>query len=631
MCGIAGIFDNNSKKSSESLTKGLQMMLDAIKHRGPDDRGEKKIGPKNGINIYLGHQRLSIIDPSQGGHQPMSNNDSTLWISTNSEIYNDRELKDDLEHEYNFRSKSDTEVLLRSYEVWGLDCLKKIRGMFAFAIWDDINNKLILARDRIGIKPLYYFSKNNIFMFSSELRSILASKIDKPSINPTGIFQYLSYGRVGSIDSILDSIIELPPGHFLVADKNGIKVQKYWDPFNENKLEQSQTKIVQRIGSCLDEIARQHLVSDVSIGAFLSGGIDSSAVVSMLTANTSAPIRTISVTFQDKYYDESKYSSLIANHLGTNHHELLLSERDLIENLSPALASMDQPTVDGINTYMVSQAAKNMGLKVALSGLGGDELFAGYNSFSLVPRLNKIKNILNSLPSGLRKQLSNLVSNLIPPSDKSTKLNHLIKERYNGAHVYFLFRSLFCEQELGNLFSDPLILKKEITKNLNHTQELIDSHSRLSTVDLVSYLEMTQYMATTLLRDTDMMSMAHGLEIRVPLLDHKLVELMFSVPSNIKIKQGIPKHLLVNSLTRKLPELIVRRKKMGFTLPFEVWMRGEMRPEIESVLLSRSEKLPDFISQDGVEKIWSNFLGKRCSWSRPWSLYVLKKWIDKNL
>ena len=631
MCGIAGIFDNNSKKSSESLTKGLQMMLDAIKHRGPDDRGEKKIGPKNGINIYLGHQRLSIIDPSQGGHQPMSNKDSTLWISTNSEIYNYRELKDDLEHEYNFRSKSDTEVLLRSYEVWGLDCLKKIRGMFAFAIWDDTNNKLILARDRIGIKPLYYFSKNNIFIFSSELRAILASKIDKPGINPTGIFQYLSYGRMGSIDSILDSIMELPPGHFLVADKHGIKVQKYWDPFSENKLEQSPTKIVQQIGSCLDEVARQHLVSDAPIGAFLSGGIDSSAVVSMITSNTHTPIQTISVTFQDKDYDESKYSSLFADRLGTKHHELLLSERDLIENLSPALASMDQPTVDGINTYMISQAAKNMGLKVALSGLGGDELFAGYNSFSLVPRLNKIKKILNSLPTGLRKQLSNLASRLMPPSDKSAKLNHLIKGQYNGAHVYFLFRSLFCEQELGSLFSDPLILKKEITKNLNHTQELIDSHSELSPVDLVSYLEMTHYMSTTLLRDTDMMSMAHGLEIRVPLLDHKLVELMFSIPSNMKIKQGIPKPLLVNSLTRKLPEFIVRRKKMGFTLPFEVWMRGEMRPEIESVLLSRSEKLPDFISQDGVKKIWSNFLDKRCSWSRPWSLYVLKKWIDKNL
>jgi len=251
MCGIAGIFDNNSKKPSESLAKGLQMMLNAIKHRGPDDRGQKRITSKNGINIYLGHQRLSIIDTSNGGHQPMSNNESTIWISTNSEIYNYSELKDELENKYEFRSKSDTEVLLRSYEVWGIDCLKKIRGMFAFAIWDGTNNKLILARDRIGIKPLYYFSKNNILIFSSELRAILASKIDKPSINPTGLFQYLSYGRVGSFESILDSIMELPAGHFLVADKHGIKIQKYWDPISENKLEQPTTKIVQRIGSCL--------------------------------------------------------------------------------------------------------------------------------------------------------------------------------------------------------------------------------------------------------------------------------------------------------------------------------------------------------------------------------------------
>jgi len=631
MCGIAGIFDNNSKRSPESLSKSFQMMLAAIKHRGPDDRGEKKFGPKNGINAYLGHQRLSIIDTGQGGHQPMSNNDSTLWISTNSEIYNYKELKDELEHNYNFRSQSDTEVLLRSYEAWGIDSLKKIRGMFAFAIWDNINNKLILARDRIGIKPLYYFSRNNIFIFSSELRAIVASKIVKPEINSTGIFNYLSYGRVGSIDSILDSIIELPPGHFLLADKNGIKVQKYWDPFNENKLEQSPTKIVQRIGSCLDEVARQHIISDVAIGAFLSGGIDSSAVVSMITANSPSPIQTLSVTFQDKDYDESKYSSIFSDHVGTKHHELLISERDLIKNLSPALASMDQPTVDGINTYMISQAAKNIGLKVALSGLGGDELFAGYNSFSLIPRLNKIEKILNSLPSRLRKQITYIATKLIPPSDKRTKLNHLIKGQYNGAHVYYLLRSLFCEQELGNLFSDPLILKKEITKNLNRTQELIDSHSSLSPLDLVSYLEMTHYMVTTLLRDTDMMSMAHGLEIRVPLLDHKLVELMFSIPSNIKIKKGIPKHLLVNSLSSKLPTFITQRKKMGFTFPFEVWMRGEMRTEIESVLLSRSEKLSNFISQDGVQKIWTNFLDKRCSWSRPWSLYVLKKWVDKNL
>ena len=631
MCGIAGILDNNSKTSPERVTKGFQMLLDALKHRGPDDRGEVRIKGKNGLNLNLGHQRLSIIDPSKAGHQPMTNNDSSIWISTNSEIYNYKELKHKLKNRYEFRSNSDTEVLLRSYETWGIDCLKHIRGMFAFAIWDSPNNKLLLARDRIGIKPLYYYSKNNIFMFSSELRAMVASKIDKPCLNPTGIFEYLAFGRVGSLESILDSIKELQPGHFLVADNNGIKINKYWDPFHESKLLESPTQIVKRIENCLNEVAQQHILSDVPIGAFLSGGIDSSALVSMISTNTPTPIKTIAVTFKNKSYDESKYSSLVANHFGTQHQELLLSEMDLIENLTPAIGSMDQPTVDGINTYMISKTAKNMGLKVALSGLGGDELFAGYNSFSIVPRLKKLQKILNYFSIDLRKQFSKLATNLMPSSDKITKLNHLIQGQYNGADVYFLFRSLFCEQELGSLFSDPFLLKNEISKNWQRTHELIDSQSQLSTVDTISYLEMTHYMNTTLLRDTDTMSMAHGLEIRVPLLDHKLIELMFSIPSNIKTKKGSPKPLLVNSLTNKLPKSIVQRKKMGFTLPFEHWMRGEMRSEIETVLLSPSEKLSNFISQDGVHKTWSNFLNKRCSWSRPWSLYVLKKWADKNL
>ncbi|SVC34019.1 uncharacterized protein METZ01_LOCUS286873, partial [marine metagenome] len=206
-----------------------------------------------------------------------------------------------------------------------------------------------------------------------------------------------------------------------------------------------------------------------------------------------------------------------------------------------------------------------------------------------------------------------------------------LRDQYNGAHIYFLIRSLFCEEELKLLFSNHVILESEIKKNLDFTQELVDSHSELSPVNLVSYLEMTQYMATTLLRDADTMSMAHGLEIRVPLLDHKLIELMLSIPSNYKINKDLPKHLLVNSLNKKLPWNIVRRKKMGFTFPFEIWMRGKLRTEIESVLLTRSEKLSDFISQDSIQKVWDNFLEKRCSWSRPWSLYVLKKWVEKNI
>ena len=631
MCGIAGILDNQSKLSPNNISIALNNMLNAIKHRGPDDRGEEKILCKKGLNMYLGHQRLSIIDPGPGGHQPMSNDDSSIWISTNSEIYNYKELKNELNAKFRFRTKTDTEVLLKSYEAWGIDCIEKLRGMFAFAIYDTKNKKLILARDRLGIKPLYYYSKENLLLFSSELRSTLASKIPNPELNSTGIFQYLAFGRIGSTETIVNSIKEVPPGHFLIADKNGIKIEKYWDPL-KNKITINHKKpIIEQIGYEFEEAVKLHLVSDVSLGTFLSGGIDSSAIVSAIASNSPNKIQTISATFNEKKYDESKYSTQISNLYNTHHYNELLDENDILQKLPDALAAMDQPTVDGINTYMISRLAINKGMKVALSGLGGDELFAGYDSFHLIPKLENIKKVTSALPLFLKNQLGNLVSKILKDSDKNTKLKHYIKEKYNGSHIYFLIRALFCEEELLNIFSSSNIFHKELEKNFHKTQELIDSKSALSSIDLISYLELTQYMAPALLRDTDMMSMAHSLEVRVPLIDHKLVELMFSIPPSMKTHQGSPKGLLVNSLKLKLPDSVVNRKKMGFTLPFDDWMKGKMRSEIETVLLSPSEKLSAFISEEGVRKTWKNFLDNKCSWSRPWSLYVLKKWIDINL
>lgn len=631
MCGIAGILDNGSPVSSESLSRHLRQMLASMQHRGPDDRGEEKLGLPGGLTLYLGHQRLSVIDPGPGGHQPMSNDDGSAWISTNSEIYNYRELKEELQSGFDFRSKSDTEVLLRSYEAWGLDCLSKLRGMFAFAIWDAPNKRLILARDRLGIKPLYYYSAKNIFIFASELRALQAANLVQTSLNPSGIFQYLSFGRLGSPETILDPFLELPPGHFLIADENGIKVKEYWNPLQNTDSLNSDRPVIEQIGQALQEAVEIRLVSDVPLGAFLSGGIDSSAIVGMMAEKVSNPIKTLSITFQEKTYDESEFSSQIARELGTDHQELPLSENELLERLPLALAAMDQPTVDGINTYLISQAARESGLTVVLSGLGGDELFAGYNSFQQVPGLNRAGKLLSALPFFLRKQLGAIVAKLTAQSDKNTKLTHLINGQHSGSHVYYLFRALFCEEGIANLFCDPSIRTAEIKKNIGKTQELVDSKSNLTLVDLISYLELTQYMAPTLLRDTDMMSMAHGLEVRVPLIDHKLVELMFSVPSKMKIESGTPKTLLVNSLKRKLPSALVRRKKMGFTLPFETWMRGKMKSEMESVLLTPSQKLSYLISEAGINKVWTDFLDKRCSWSRPWSLYVLKKWIERNL
>lgn len=631
MCGIAGIFDNGSQISIDTLGIQLQNMLNKIKHRGPDDRGEERICKRNGLNVFLGHQRLSIIEPGIGGHQPMANNDSTVWISTNSEIYNYKNLRSELQERYNFVTKSDTEVLLRSYEAWGLDCLEKLRGMFAFAIWDSTNNKLILARDRLGVKPLFYCSIKNLLIFSSELRSILATNLIETKLNTSGIFQYLSLGRVGSPETILDPILELPPGHFLIADKNGITIKEYWNPLKNKSSLNSETTINKQIGGLLEEAVKIRLVSDVPLGAFLSGGIDSSAIVGMMADNSPNPINTLSVTFNEKIYDESNYSNQIAKELNTKHSKINFSENDLLEILPKALDAMDQPTVDGINTYIISEAAKQRGLKVALSGLGADELFAGYNTFHMIRNLNRIQNFISTLPFYIRKKLGLFIKILLAPSDKTTKLIHLMNNKICGAHVYFLIRTLFCIEEVSNLFVDQTINESEIIKFFKNSQNVIDSKADLSLMDLTSYLELTQYTAPTLLRDTDMMSMAHGLEVRVPYLDHKLVELMFSIKPATKLNQRMPKSLLLNSLSRKLPENLTNRKKMGFTLPFEKWMRGKMKPEMESVLMSPSKKLSMHISEAAIKQIWTSFLAGQCSWTRPWSLYVFKKWVEKNI
>ena len=355
---------------------------------------------------------------------------------------------------------------MRAYEAWGLDCIEKLRGMFAFAIWDASNSRIILARDRLGIKPLYYSYSNDLLIFSSELRAILATKIIKTSLNTSGIFQYLSFGRLGTPETLLDPIRELPPGHFLIANKKGIKIEKYWDPLRNTDSYNPDISVTKQISKVLEDAVRLRLVSDVPLGAFLSGGIDSSAVVGLMADNTFNPIKTLSITFKEKLYDESEFSNQIANEFGTQHYKLHLSENDLYETLPNALAAMDQPTIDGINTYIISQAAREKGLTVALSGLGGDELFAGYDSFDMIPRLNRIKKLMGALPFFIRKQLGHIISNLMIPSDKSTKLTHLVNGQINGAHVYFLIRTLFCTEDLAILFSDQSLVY--MVKSLLH-------------------------------------------------------------------------------------------------------------------------------------------------------------------
>ncbi len=634
MCGIAGLLDFDIISHPENPGRILRLMLDSIRHRGPDDRGEELISNLEGPTLHLGHQRFSIIDLSHGGHQPMPNDDRSLWISTNSEIYNFRELREELSDKFRFNSQSDTEVLLKAFEHWGLDCLDKLRGMFAFAIWDSKNQQLVLARDRLGIKPLYYLSTENQFLFASEVRALLASGLSDSSINPSGLYHYLSFGHLKSPESLIGNIQELKPGHYLIVESDGsFKETQYWNPLDTVTAIEPDSESSESIQSLLCEAVRFRQVSDVPIGAFLSGGIDSSAIVSHMARTTEDPITTLTIGFKEKEFDESEHSAEISKLFNTRHKLLTLDEEQLLKALPQAISAMDQPTMDGINTYLISRAANDAGLKVVLSGLGGDELFGGYPSFQLVPKLLERKKWLKLYP----KFLLNLGTKILKgslPVDQGIKLDHWLNGKLSGAHEYYLIRALYCQDQVSELFQDQSLANKETLKNFETTNTALGNLSRANVNDdfnLISYLETTHYLQNMLLRDTDMMSMAHPLEVRVPFMDHKLVEYMFSMSAKLKKLSATPKALLVDSMKPPLPDSIVHRKKMGFTLPFEPWMRGAMKSEMESVLLTNVKPLEGLISQPAVEKIWQQFLNEKISWSRPWALYVLKRWVDKNL
>ena len=426
MCGIAGLIDFTNGQLPEHPGKTLRTVLDRLRHRGPDDRGEERLEHENGPTVYLGHQRLSIIDLSSKGHQPMANETRTVWISTNSEIYNFRELREELRAKsYNFFSNSDTEVLLKAYEEWGVDCLEKLRGMFAFGIWDCRKKVLFLARDRLGIKPLYYFSSPQCFLFASEVRALAASGIPDRTINETGLFHYLTFGSVSGPDTLWKTINELLPAHYLLVSQDSVTKKKYWDPLEISRNLPSNFPSVShedQVAETLKKSVGVRQVSDVTLGAFLSGGIDSSAVVALMDSSTEQPVETLSVVFAESEFDESKYSSMVARQMKTHHQTLELGESDLMEALSQGIGAMDQPTVDGINTFLISKCAREAGWKVALSGIGGDELFGGYESFRLVPRLLCFDKVLSALPSSWLGPVGTWIKRTLPASDANKKL-----------------------------------------------------------------------------------------------------------------------------------------------------------------------------------------------------------------
>ena len=617
MCGIAGIIDLKKKPKVEALNRMLLHMT----HRGPDAEGVY-----NADNVLFGHRRLSIIDLSTNANQPFFDTNNRYVIVFNGEIYNYKEVK--LEIDYPWQSLSDTEVILAAYLKWGVSCLSRLNGMFAFAIYDTLKKELFVARDRIGVKPFYYSTTNDHFVFASEIRAVQESGYISNEIDQTSVVGYLSSLFVPTPNTILSDIKQLCPGEYGIYNDGVFKTERYWSivpDFNiiSKKKELSYDDTVTKTRKLLKEAVKSRMVADVNVGAFLSGGIDSSAIVAIMSEYSTRPIDTFSIVFNDKKFDEREYAQLVAKKYKTTHTELELEPKALIEHLDDYFLSMDSPTVDGINTWMVSKLVASTGIKVALSGLGGDELFAGYPGFS---RWKQISDYQAFLPSVLVKTGFSL-ANKLSHKRAIVKLNEFINHSpLDFESFYSINRGNFLKNEIAELLAGNLEKKKY--PSWIQLNDLATAKNRIYSA--YSIAELTHYTLDVLLKDTDQMSMRWALEIREPFFDYKLVEHLLTVPDSFKFDKNTPKKLLVDAMGNLLPKEVVYRSKKGFSFPWDSWIRNELRAYCEESLIQLSNN--DMFENNAVQNLWKRFLNNdyRVNWVQIWSLVVLQKWIENH-
>ncbi len=617
MCGIAGMVLRQPDTSTD-VRERLCKMTHAQHHRGPDDEGVYVLPCGR---AGLGNNRLAIRDLSPAGHMPMGNTDGTVWITYNGEIYNTYEVRPQLEAlGYTFQSSSDTEVILHGYEAWGEDVVERLRGIFAFGILDVRPNvgdgTLFLARDRLGVKPLYYALTPDSLLFGSEIGAILAASPRGWVIDQTALRAYLLLGSVPSPLTIYGEIRALEPGCLLRVSLDGVAdcPRRYW-PMPAGTDQISRDEAIDRTRALLQEAVRTQLVSDAPLGAFLSGGIDSSAVVSLMRRGTTGTIRTCSISFRESEFDESPYAREAAAAAGAEHVEYVVTADDLGRELDAVLGAMDQPTVDGVNTYFVSRAAHESGLTVALSGLGGDELFGGYDpTFRGVPRLMQAVSTTQSIPGATA--LSGVALRRFRGS-RWRKLEEAMQRPPSAASAYVARRGLFAPREVRSLLGNNV---SGVFDPVDYVGARAGSEAASDLFSWTSRAELGVYTTNQLLRDTDVMSMAHSLEVRVPLLDERLVEGVLRLPASVKA--GGSKSLLLAALGSDLPESVrTRKQKQGFTFPFGAWLRGPLRERARSMVHDAADAFN--LDAGTVSRVWSDFEAGKTHWSRPWAILAL--------
>lgn len=628
-------------------------MAAAMLHRGPDEDGFL-VNDLRAPGAALGMRRLSIID-LPGGHQPIWNEARNVAVVFNGELYNYRELRERLHLAgHRFTTNSDTEILVHGWEEWGEDLLSELRGMFAFALLDLRKHfatvpVLFLARDPVGIKPLYYAQTKDGFAFASELRALLASGVVERKLSADALTSYLLFGSVSEPVTLVEGAFSLPPGHALLLHlpdrRRTPRVRPWWDPTRsaaarDPKRPRDFAAASARLRTMLEDAVCAHLIADVPVGLFLSSGLDSTAVA-VLAGRAQQGIRSFTLTFPDTAWDEGPLARVVAQRAGTQHTEVPLKGGDMLARVDEAISALDQPTMDGINTYFVSWAAREVGLKVALSGLGSDELFGGYRTFLDTPKLVRLEAVSRLVPGAFRRVSVPLVNSLLARKgtvDAAKKASDAWLMPDVLPHPYFFARLLFPPSEVARL-ADARYRKSSVAKDgvtLDPTwmawlERTADQAAALEPIGGVSWLEMRTYMASTLLHDTDSVSMARSLEVRVPFLDTPLVEFVSALPDAARIQPGVSKGLLRAALAGLIPPEILEQKKRTFTLPWEEWLRTSLKPRVEASLKDLAPALRGQLHAAGVGVVWDNFLAGQTTWSRPWSLYVLNEWCRHHL
>ncbi len=605
MCGIAG-----ARASWHEARQAVEAMCEHMVPRGPDGGGLETFEQARRA-LVLGSRRLAIIDPTPDGDQPMSDPERGTTIVFNGMIYNFRELRDRLATEgLSFTSSCDTEVVLKAYGHFGISCVQHLRGMYAFAIWDARTQRLVLARDPLGIKPLYYAQPRGAFLFASQVRTLLASGLGEPVLSRPGIESFLAAGAVSEPLTAVEGIRCLPAGHTAVLQGERLHVERFWTPPEVVDGPASVAEAAGELRPLLVDAVRTHLVSDAPLGVFLSGGVDSS-IVAGLAARETKQLRTISVTFDDPNLSEERYMQLMTARIGGDHVSVRLQPRELLGWLDGAFDAMDQPTFDGINTYVVSRAAASTELKVAVSGLGGDELFDGYGHVERARRLE----LLRRVPAPLRQAAAHAAARLAPAREE--KLFEWLRSDDADGRSYELLRRLFLDGEIHALLRNPTTRAVPRPDRVNSMGDLARQ---------ISLLDLTNYLRNVLLRDTDAMGMSQSLEVRVPFLDQPLVEWTLALPAAAR---GRRKELLVAAARDVLPPELANRPKQGFLLPLAGWMRRELRDEVDRTLGRPPEALAEIVDREVALRLWERYLADGRRWLRPWALYALCRWTEE--